>query len=193
MELDDLCPDDLDNDELIDVVLAALPRSEHGLKQLCSFLSDFSLDEGWILLFDEFSEIMDRALRQRMYDMLKKEKTRFELRNRFYRIIPEIEEEDIELVSKFPVTEEGFDQLFTFLKEESNCLVGWERLFSALFEKYMTDEKYAVILQVVLNSGDYEIIAAALGTEDAAKICGLDLEECWDYAEFEGSDYEDPV
>lgn len=196
MSLDDmLWIDNIDDEESVEAALAAIPRTKEGLDDLCSFLTTSVgyFTAGWTLLFDEFSELMDQERYQKMYAALKKQYTRFELRNQFYHTIPEIEAEDRTLVSKFPVTEEGFDQLFAFLKKESNCLVGWERLFSAPFEKFRTEEKHSVILQFVLNTGDYEIIAAALGTEEAAKICGLDLKGYWEYAELEGSDFEDPA
>lgn len=188
MSLDDmLWIDNIDDEEAVEAALATVPRTQEGLNNLCSFLT-IGIDcftAGWTLLFDEFSELMDRKTYQKMYAALKKQYTRFELRNQFYHTIPEIETEDSSLISEFPVTEEGFDQLFAFLKKESNCLVGWERLFSAPFEEFRTEEKQSVIIQFLLNTGDYEIIAAALGAEDAAKICGLDLEGCWGYAELE--------
>lgn len=196
MSLDDmLWIDNIDDEESVEAALAAIPRTKEGLNDLCSFLTT-SVDYftvGWTLLFDEFSELMAQERYQKMYAALKKQYTRFELRNQFYHTIPEIEAEDRTLVSKFPVTEEGFDQLFAFLKKESNCLLGWGRLFSAPFEKFRTEEKQSVILQFLLNTGDYEIIAAALGTEDAAKICGIDLKGYWEYAELEGSDFEYPT
>lgn len=196
MSLDDmLWIDNIDDEESVEAALAAIPRTKEGLEDLCSFLTTSipSCQEAWELLFDEFSELMDQKTYQKMYAALKKQYTRFELRNQFYHTIPEIEAEDCTLVSKFPITEEGFDQLFAFLKKESNCLVGWERLFSAPFEKFRTEEKHAVILQFVLNTGDYEIIAVALGTEEAAKICRLDLKGYWEYAELEGSNFKNPA
>lgn len=185
--------DNIDDEESVEAALAAIPRTKEGLDDLCSFLTT-SVDyftAGWTLLFDEFPELMDQERYQKMYAALKKQYTRFELRNQFYHTIPEIETEDSSLISEFPVTEEGFDRLFFYLQEESNCIVGWERLFSAPFEKFRTEEKQSVILQFLLNTGDYEIIAAALGTEEAAKICGIDLKGYWEYAELEGFDSED--
>lgn len=195
MSLDDLLwINNIDDEEAVEAALAAVPRTPEGLDDLCSFLTK-SIDyftAGWILLFDEFSELMDQATRQNMYAKLKAYYPRFDLRDQFYHTIPEIKAEDRTLVSKFPVTEEGFDQLFAFLKKDSNCLVGWERLFSTPFEKFRTGEKESAILQAVLNTGDYEIIAVALGAEKAANLCGFDLKGYWE-DELEGSDFEDPT
>lgn len=164
-EFDFDCPDE--HQELLEDALENLPKTEEGLQTLCGFLRSYPYYiTAWTTLFFDFEDLMSKETRAAMLDLLKSHFDVYERRNSFYYLIPELEEEDLEFLKKFPETEEGFAALFKFLKKETNCIEGWRLLFSPAFEQYVTED----IRHFVVNLGDHDIIYVTLGEEAANSI-----------------------
>ena len=175
--LDDILESDISDDDTVGAALLMLPHSKEGLSELCTFLIFYeNCTPAWRFLFSEFSDLLDKKTFKIMYEYLKSQYPRFMLRNEFSDLFGDrIKVEDSDLVSKFPQTQEGFKALYAFLQIESNCVVGWERLFSSAFERLMTEEKRSVIETFLLETEDYESILAVFGFERAEEIFGFDL------------------